>query len=86
MLQGCHLLCKIPKIDVQYKQNILSKFRSVGKRFLLFSELWQVGFLYVLVPCQHLKTVSTDGGVGRQHEPLETKHKLAVLILVTQCH
>lgn len=50
---------------------------------MLSPGLWQVGFLYVPVPCQHLKTVSTDGGVGRQHEPLETKHKLAALILVS---
>lgn len=39
--------------------------------------------LYVPAPCQHLKTVSTDGGVGRQHEPMKTEHKLAALILVS---
>ena len=53
----------------------------MSKRFL-FSPGLQVGFLYVLVPSQHLKSVSTDGGGGRQREPMKTEHKLAALILV----
>lgn len=35
MPQGCDLFCKAPKIDVLYRQNILNKLRSVGKRLVL---------------------------------------------------